>query len=62
MADAGGKPVVVLTLAPAAGFGGDPYQRLKRWLKLGRRVVRGELPPPAAAGGESHEEREARGP
>jgi hypothetical protein len=63
MADAGDRPVVMLTLVPAAGFGGDPYQRLKRWLKLGRRVfgwacVEGELLL-ASAGGESHEERQA---
>jgi hypothetical protein len=66
MAGADDSPVVVLTLAPAAGFRGDPYQRLKRWLKLGRRVfgwraLGGELLPPPlsppAAGGEAfHEE------
>ena len=32
------RPTVRLTLTPAAGFRGDPYQRLRRWLKIGLRV------------------------
>jgi hypothetical protein len=45
---------VVLVLTPAAGFAGDPWVRLRRWLKLGLRVFGGraelaEVLPPAAA-------------
>jgi hypothetical protein len=32
------RVVVRLELTPAAGFSGDPMQRLKRWLKMGLRV------------------------